>query len=381
MGWTSDAKNCQLVNVKYANIIYLSFVSPTCTYKNGQNTWEGTGLSFSSDFSVIKDAISILRAKDVVVMLSVGGSTYPFPDNYNADGIAALVLDLNCNGIDIDWENNQNKALFGGYIAETRRVLGEDYSISTAAFSVGAYGEGNFANETPGSDNTGMNLQGIKSNGQDLDWINIMSYDASNVYIPTKAYEAYRSYYKGPILLGAEIPPESWGGHIIDLDQIKNYAEYIKKDTSCMNGIFVWSYQKTGSPSCDEILSTAISTFNDSITSVPTTPVPTTPVTLSTLVGQSVFGKTIEQDGKSEWVKVNGVTIGDTFTYESYNSKDIGTLLDTVIKDTKVVALLYNWKTGDAYSKTGYDFNNTSDTKLNSDFTSFIVKSRANNTV
>lgn len=114
------------------------------------------------------------------------------------------------------------------------------------------------------------------------------------------------------------------------------------------------------------------------ITSTPSNPVPV-PSSNTNLVGKVVLGNVVQQDGKNEWLKINGVVTGDTFGYQSYKSKDIGNLLDTVIKDSNVAVLIYNWKTGDAYSKTGFAFDNSSDTKVNSDFTSFIVKAKVNN--
>lgn len=373
MQWTSSTNN-HLTNVKHANIIYISFVSPNCTYKRGQNTWAGTGLSFSSDFKVIKDSIAVLQARGVVVMLSVGGATYPFDANYNADGAANLVKDLGLQGIDIDWENHDQKAQFGKYISETRRALGDNYAVSAATFSVGAYGEGIYANAQPPSAYTGMSIAGLKSNGHQLDWINIMSYDASDVFDPLQAYDAHKALYKGPLLIGAEVPPEAWGGHVISLDKVKQYVNHVKKDTSNIGGLFVWSYNKQGTPNCNDILSTAIEAFGPSLPPIivpaPPTPSPTSP----NLIGKVVLGSTIVQDNKPNWLKLDGVVIGDNFTYRSYKSTDIGGLLDQVRGDPNVAVLLYNWKTGDAYSKTGYDFTNSSDTKVNADFTSFIVK-------
>jgi len=225
--WTSSAKDSDLANIKNANIVYISFAFPDCKYKLGQNSWDGTGLLFSSDFAVIKEAIKILKSKGVVVMLSIGGASYPFSRNFNADGAANLVKDLGLHGIDIDWENHSEKESFGKYIAETRRALGDNYAVSTAAFSVGAYGEGKFANQPPSGDHTGMNLAGLKSNGKQLDWINIMTYDASDVFDPTMAYNAYRSYYAGPLMIGGEVPPEAWGGHVLNLDKVKNILRHL----------------------------------------------------------------------------------------------------------------------------------------------------------
>jgi chitinase len=384
MPWTSSTNN-HLTNVKHANIVYLSFAFPNCTYKRGQMTWDGTGLQFSSDFGVIRDSIAVLKNRGVIVMLSVGGATYPFDANYNADGAANLVKDLNLHGIDIDWENHDQKAQFGKYISETRRALGDDYAISAATFSVGAYGEGIYANAQPGSDNTGMSIAGLKSNGHQLDWINIMSYDASDAFDPLQAYDAHKELYKGPLLIGAEVPPEAWGGHVITLDKVKQYVNHVKKDTSNIGGLFVWSYNKYGIPNCNDILYTASEAFGPNvpvtapvvapITSPVTTPTITTPI--SELVGKTVLGFQFFQDTEVEWARIDNITLGESEQY-SYKTFDgsAGDVLDAAIQDTKVVALLYEWATGKAYSKTGFDLNNSTDIKSNPGFTTFVVKSR-----
>jgi chitinase len=385
MNWSSSGINTGLANIKHANIVYLSFASPNCTYKLGQMSWEGTGLGFSSDFQVIKDAVSILQNRGVVVMLSVGGATYPFSADYNADGLANLVKDLGLNGIDIDWENHDQKAQFGNYIAKTRNALGDSYAVSTAAFSVGAYGENNFTNAQPASDNTGMNISGLQSNGHQLDWINIMTYDASDAFDPLTAYNAYRSYYSGPLLIGAEVPPEAWGGHIINLNEVKKYCDHVKSDTSAIGGIFVWSYNKQGTPNCDDILSTAIDTFgsvppqilapvtqpSQAVTQTITTP-------MSDLIGKTVLGFQFFQDTESEWARIDNVTVGELaqYSYKTFDGPIISDVLDRAILDTKVVAVLYEWKTGKAYSKTGLNLNNPQDVKSNPGFTTFVVKSR-----
>lgn len=260
--WSSKSADFDLAKVSTPiNIVYLSFAQPNCTYKAGSNTFSNTGLSFSSDFSVVKGAVEILKKKGIIVMLSVGGATYPFT-TYNAKNVADLCNDLGCNGIDIDWEDEHGFERFGGLIKSTRDAL-PNGCISAAGFSVGAYGEGDFKNAQPGSSRTSMNIQGLKSNGFMLDWINIMSYDASPVYDPIVAFKAYRSFYKGPLMIGGEVPPEAWGGNVIKLDDVKKHATYAKS-VGPEHGYFTWSYQKQGTPSSNDILNTAAAILNAS---------------------------------------------------------------------------------------------------------------------
>ena len=215
-------------------------------------------------------------------MLSVGGATYHF-NNINYDNIFNLMLDIGADGIDIDWEDPAGAAAadkLGPIINNFRKSIGSSNLLCMAAFSVGAYGSGAFSNATPLSQNTGMCIKGLQSNGNQLDWINIMSYDASPVYDPLVAFAAYRSYYSGPLMLGCEVPPEAWGGHVLNLDEVKTYCKCVSSDSVSSNGIFVWSYQKTGTPSCSDIINTAVQNLDtSSIKPTPTpTPKPPTPI-------------------------------------------------------------------------------------------------------
>jgi hypothetical protein len=275
--WASSGETHDLVKINNSiNIIYLSFVHPNCSYTKGSNTFTGTGLQFSSDFTVIKNAIKILRNKGCIVMLSVGGATYHF-DVFNPVNIANLVYDLDCDGVDIDWEDPQgtvNAHKFGPIISKMRDALPNKF-ISTAGFSVGAYGEGEFKNAKPLSSYTGMNIAGLREQGSKLDWINIMSYDASSVYDPIIAYRAYKSFFNGPVMIGVEVPPEAWGGHILTLDEVRTFSNYLTSSNLLSEGLFVWSYQKNGYPSCIDIVNVTKPIFS----SKPPTPTPVTPVT------------------------------------------------------------------------------------------------------
>lgn len=60
---------------------------PDCAYIAGSNSFAGTGLQFSSDFSVIKGAIAVRRAAGGRTLLSVGGDIY-----FNWAGLNAAAI-------------------------------------------------------------------------------------------------------------------------------------------------------------------------------------------------------------------------------------------------------------------------------------------------
>ena len=270
--WSNTASNLDLTNINNKiNIVFLSFINPNCSYIKGSNTFSGTGLDFSSNFSTVKESIQILKTRGVIVMLSVGGATYHFNDSFNPKPIIDFANDLGVDGIDIDWEptTGASEANQLGSIINKIRINYQSGLLSMAAFSVGAYGQGDFTNSQPSGQYTSMCIPGLKSNGHQLDFINIMSYDAGNTYNPIEAFKSYRSYYKGPLLIGAEVPPEAWGGNVITLDKVNTYSKYILTDNP-LNGLFVWSYQKQGQPSSIDIISSALNVFN--LSKIPTIP-------------------------------------------------------------------------------------------------------------
>lgn len=294
--WTSIANSFDLTNVPSPiNLVFLAFATPACNYLQGSYSWKGTGLDFSSDFTVVQNSIGLLRERGVITMLSVGGATYSY-DKFNPDNIAALANDLGVDGVDIDWEpsdGTKNAYQLGPIIQQMRSALPNSL-ISLAGFSVGAYVD-NFSDGKPtGGPYVGMSAPGLNSNGHQLDFINIMSYDASNEYDPTYGFKAYRNLYDGPLLLGFEIPPESWGGHIITLPEVIKHSEFILTDDNINNGVFTWSYQKIGKPSTIEILNTA---KNILTTQSPIPPPPLPPPTPSPLFIQQWSSGTIYPKG------------------------------------------------------------------------------------
>ncbi|MDQ3234731.1 MAG: hypothetical protein M3Q07_23240 [Pseudobdellovibrionaceae bacterium] len=48
-------------------------------------------------------------------------------------------------------------------------------------------------------------------------------------------------------MLGVEVPPEAWGGHVSTLEEAQARAEYVVNRGG--QGMMIWSIQKAGQPS------------------------------------------------------------------------------------------------------------------------------------
>lgn len=256
------------------DIIYLSFVNPSCSYRSGQLSFGGTGLDFSSDFVVVQNAILQLKLKKKIVMLSVGGATYSF-QNLNVSSVVALAKDLGCDGIDIDWEPTSKES--ESMTSIIREFAKQKFGyLSAAVFSVGAYGEGQWLNSQPQGMYNGINRKGLIEAGDELDWINIMAYDASDAFNPTEAFMAYKSIFKNPIHLGFQVGQQAWGGSLLTLDQVKTWGQFVANQGG---HYFIWSWQKAGNPNVAQVLQVlktmSIGSTLDPIP--PTDPTPTEP--------------------------------------------------------------------------------------------------------
>ena len=255
--WKGKAADSALANLPpYFTHVILSFMSPDATYSGGL-TWAGTGLQFSSDPSVIKGAIALLKQRNpgTKVLVAVGGATYTNFKNMNGAAIAKFVADFGLDGVDLDYEpTNANCVVRSGAVScatdaefissvnTLRTALPRPLILSTAPFSVGAYGEGSWAYSQPASQYTGVSVNMLKAVGTKLDLLNIMSYDASNAYNPKEALDAYRYYFKGDIVLGVEVANEAWGGHVINIPEVESISDYVKAKGG--NGMMLWSIQK-----------------------------------------------------------------------------------------------------------------------------------------
>ena len=211
----------------YLTHVALSFAKPDLTYA-GDLDLTGTGLQYPYSGAVLKQAIALLKARNpgISVLVAVGGSTYGGWDKLNESALALLVRDLGADGVDIDYEPaNPSCVTLSGKVhcaddARTIRIveriraaLPRPLTITTAVWSVGAYGEGAFANSPPASPWRGVALALLRSPAAaHLDLVSIMSYDAGPAFRADEALRAYREVWKGPLALGVRVLPGTMPG-------------------------------------------------------------------------------------------------------------------------------------------------------------------------
>jgi chitinase len=247
----------------YVRVVNLSFMQPNASYASGSLSLSGTGVGVPYDGPTLKAAVAALHGNhpDTRILVSVGGATFTNWSAFDAHAVAAFVADFGLDGVDIDYEPSQpncsnaagtvscpSDAEYVGVIHAMRSSMPRPKWLSIAAWSVGAYGEGAWANAPPtGSAYLGIALAVLKDGAASaaLDLVNVMSYDAGNAYSPAQALQAYQHYFRGPIAMGIEVPPEAWGGHTETIAEIDALANTVA--TSGGAGLMLWSLQKTGS--------------------------------------------------------------------------------------------------------------------------------------
>jgi chitinase len=263
-GWASQGQSHDLSNVaRYITRVLVAFAKPDCTYTTG-STLDTSGLNFSADLAVIKEAMNVGRTNqpDLKYLLSVGGATYHNWQNLNVDCIKQVVNDVGFDGVDIDYEiaptctgintatvSCNSDTLIVDIITKIKNAV-PGKIVSAATWSIGAYGTDVFPNTkyAPAGSYNGLWVNPLKNACSLLDEVYIMSYDATSDYKPKKALDAHLllcptvSYY-----LGLEVPPEGWGGHVLTVGDAKDWAGYAALKNG---GAFIWSYQKNANGIC-----------------------------------------------------------------------------------------------------------------------------------
>ncbi|PSC68420.1 chitinase, partial [Micractinium conductrix] len=197
--WKGSAATHRLATLPaYVDLVYLSFMYPDATYTGGV-TWAGTGIQFSSDPAVVKGAVALLKQRNP----RTKPLTPPLPPRsppLPAASFPPAVPAVRCS---IDAE-------FTRVVTALRSAFpAPRYLLTSAVWSIGAYGQGAWVNSQPQGDHTGQSVNMLSAFGDQLDILNVMSYDAGPTYKPKEALDAYRSLFKGRILMGVEVPPES----------------------------------------------------------------------------------------------------------------------------------------------------------------------------
>lgn len=249
--WTDKAEECALAKIeKPIDVVYLSFVRPDCTYKKSQGTWMGTGLDFSVDFQVVRQAIQILKGKGIKVMLAVGGASYQF-DVYNHKSVAELMYDLELDGLDIDWEpirGIQDADKFGPLIEQSKQYMVSGQLLSAALFAYGAMAP------SPGNPYQGVNLKGLQTHGHLLDMVNIMAYDGGKDLDVISSYNSVKQVFKKQVLVGFQVGTQGWGDAYLSMEDVNKTCQYIQPFG---DGCFVWAYFKDGNPSRKQVVDRA----------------------------------------------------------------------------------------------------------------------------
>lgn len=261
----NDLTNLQ----KEINTVYLAFVDPKLKYTKGQKSFENTGLNFASSFSVIKASIILLQMRGVKVFLALGGGSYwSQKTTVNYQAVVDLCDDLNCDGIDIDWEVGLSDDTSPVEVITKLNGLTPKL-ISFTCFSTGAY---------PPNENdkfSGMNIKALKECKNIIDQVNVMAYDGGKTYSPLAAIKSYRTLYPGIINIGFEIGKQGWGDALLYKPELFTNATEVAKDK--LSGCFFWAYYSKpfeSSITRQDAVVTASTIFK---TPTPTKPVYTTP--------------------------------------------------------------------------------------------------------
>lgn len=168
MTYTETLSN-ELTNLQAGiNTVYLSFVDPMLKYTKNQNTFTNTGLNFSSSFTTIKNSILSLQGRKVKVFLALGGASYwSKKTDVNYQAVVDLCEDLNCDGIDIDWEVGIEDD------ESPVEVIKKLNSLTTKLISFTCFSTGAFSPK-PNDKYSGMNIKALKDCKPFIDQVNVM---------------------------------------------------------------------------------------------------------------------------------------------------------------------------------------------------------------
>lgn len=262
--WANNSQDFSLSQIPelYPGVdcVNITYVKPDMVYTFG--SFQGTGLQFTVEFGVVVGAIKILKAKGVTVMLCIGGSSYWVErKRFNAQECIRLADDLGCDGIDIDWAGNVNRAYELTDAVKSARVHSTRL-LSISGFSTGAFPR------TSADIYCGMNIDALTRAGNLIDWVNIKTFNAGPNYDPGIALYSYRTHYSGPLNVGFMIGEPGWGGYKPTLADVEKWGTQFNRE-SVKNGCFIQSLAGFGDPSDIEVIQVCNTIFKPPLINMP----------------------------------------------------------------------------------------------------------------
>jgi hypothetical protein len=256
---------------KNINTVYLAFAKPDLQYVKGENSFSRTGLNFSMSFSTVLESIRILKKRKVRVLLAVGGGSYwSTPTPFNHLGCIDLMNDLECDGIDIDWEVGITDDRAPLNAISTLYPLMKGKLIHFTCFSTGAF------EKSLNDKYRGMNVRAINECKEYIDAVNVMAYDAGKDFDSIAAFKAYRKIYDGSLNIGFLIGKHGWGDGLLLKEELETVSKVVAKE-SVNNGCFFWAYygkEFNGSISFKDAAATARQIFAPAYPPPPPPPTP-----------------------------------------------------------------------------------------------------------
>lgn len=240
------------------DLVFLAFARPDARYR-GDFDLRGTGLGFPFDGHFARDAVRALRRRHpaVKLLLSVGGATYADWSVLEAGALARLVVDLELDGLDVDFEPGfpgcradaagqvacASDARFIAVVRALRQALPRPWLLAVAGWSVGAYGEGEWREAQPRGRYTGLALGLLRSPlAAEIDLLSIMAYDAGTRLDPAQAFAAYRARFAGRLLLGFSVQDMAGLAPAARLERARTLAAAMARPDA---GVMLYSLQMT----------------------------------------------------------------------------------------------------------------------------------------
>lgn len=100
-------------------------------------------------------------------------------------------------------------------------------------------------------------------------------------------------------------------------------------------------------------------------------------ITTSDLIGVTLYGSVFREDALQDWIKIDGVILGQSSLLRLEHTKDIGSYLRAAAREPNVVAVAYQIQTGKVYVSSGINTKDGVDTKSNGGFTTYILRNKA----